>query len=130
MKNLWPFPVQNIYVPHTCTAAQIEHISHARLIQAEVYIGKTTPYLFIGTYQHPDAKSANRTPKVRHKWLPIPQQYPMPCQLHTSIQQEQYLIIPSGQGQLYWRCLTADFIEFALDQGAHWYEESDQSINY
>lgn len=117
----WPFPVQNLYIPTACNARQMEMLSKARLVDANVYIGHQTPTLHISPYQHPESQQST-APKS--KWLPIPEHYPMPCVISDELAEPDYLLIPSGQGQLYWRCRSKDYLEFALKSGAQWSQQN------
>lgn len=124
MTHSWPFPTHSIYIPESCDAKQIESLSKSRLLQAEVFVGTQSPYLYIGTYQHPDIhiKSLQHPPKL--KWQATPDRYDMPCVINQTLQEYEFLLIHSGKGQLYWRCKSSDFIKYCLSQGAQWAKPS------
>lgn len=119
MTNL-PFSVQNIYLPESCNARQIESVTKARIIQTTIYIGDDFPYLYIATYKHIQALESTQRNKPSSKWLPIPEKYNLPCLLDEDIKNHKYLLIPSGQELLYWRCKTREFLDEIQSQGASW----------
>lgn len=121
----WPFPVQNLYIPTACNARQMELLSKARLVHADVHIGHDSPVLHISAFHHPEIEQ-DHAPSS--KWLAQPNHYPMPCVIHNELEEQEYLLIASGQGQLFWRCRSRDYIEFALKQGAQWAGQSGLSL--
>ena len=52
----------------------------------------------------------------------------MPCVIHNELAEQDYLLIASGQGQLFWRCRSKDYIEYVLEQGAQWAQQNGQQF--
>lgn len=111
----WPFPVQEFYLPNDCNALQIESLTKSRIVQSNIYIGDQFPYLHITTYQHPDAQLSVLKNKPNGKWLPLPEKYDIDYVLDKDIYEHPNLLIPSGVGQLYWRCRSKDLIPHILN---------------
>ncbi len=115
-----PFIVQSIYIPESCNARQIESLTKSRIIQTNIYIGSDNPFLFVSTYTHLQAQDSSLNDRPSGKWLPMPDKYDIPCSMSEDIKNHSHLLIPSGQGLLYWRCKTRDFIDYILSHGAQW----------
>ena len=118
--NDWPFPVQNMFLPQSCNARQIESVTKSRIIQTNIYIGDPSPYLYVSPYEHIQALDETQMNKPSGKWLPLPKKYNIPCFIDEDIKNFSHILIPSAQGLLYWRCKTADFIDNTLENGALW----------
>jgi hypothetical protein len=124
--SIWPFPVQDIYIPERCNARQIESLTKARIIHSNIYIGSDSPYLYVSTYTHLSAQDTSLHNKPAGKWLPMPEKYNIPCYLSDDIKDHQFLLIPSGKPLLYWRCKNRDFLHYILSSGAK--PQSIQSV--
>lgn len=138
-----PFELNILYLPAICSPLQIELLTHATLLYADVFSHQDYQYLLVSSFPG----KPNHTSTTEHraslphalsdtsvnfyempfrpsKWLPIPDGYDLPCYLDRSLRSEGALLLQSPAPRTFWRCRSSDYVEYAFNHGGQWFEST------